>query len=139
MWYNVSMKGITDQLRNLAIGEQIEVHGTQLANLYMLARRLKIKISAEKFVGGFCVTRIPSERPKAPAKMPTDNLSAFIAAAREKKGLPAEIVPDNVPVDEWAGWSEPRQARDDEASEIIHYREHIKTGKRSILSRETAW
>ena len=119
------MKGITDQLRNLAIGEQIEVHGTQRANLYMLARRLKIKISAEKFVGGFCVTRIPSERPKAPAKMPTDNLSAFIAAAREKKGLPAEIVPDDVPAfNEWLDigehWNEIR-------GEMVHLEQHYKT------------
>jgi hypothetical protein len=78
------------------------------------------------------------ERPQVVVKQ-DDALAAFIAKAQAAKGITQTIDVPIETIDEWAGWSEPRQARDDEASEIIHYREHIKTGKRSILSRETAW
>lgn len=43
------------------------------------------------------------------------------------------------PVDEWAGWSEERKAPDEAAGETVTYRQHIKTGKRKEIRRETAW
>jgi hypothetical protein len=53
------MKGITAVLRDLEVGEQIEVTDMKRPNLYMLARRVGIKVSVEKYIGGFFVTRLP--------------------------------------------------------------------------------
>ena len=43
------------------------------------------------------------------------------------------------PIDEWAGWSEERQAPDEQAGEIVTYRQHIKKGTRKEIRRESAW
>ena len=43
------MKGITQQLRELATGEQISVSAMDRSNLHKLARRVGIKIKVEKY------------------------------------------------------------------------------------------
>ncbi len=58
--YGVHVKGITQQLRDLALGEQIKVKDVERNNLHHIAGRLGIKIQVEKFIGGFAVTRVPN-------------------------------------------------------------------------------
>lgn len=52
------MKGITQRLRDLAVGEQIEVAGVERSNIHHIASRVKIKVKIEKFIGGFLVTKV---------------------------------------------------------------------------------
>lgn len=71
------MRGLTAKLRNLEIGEQIETTSAR-DNIYKFARKVGIKVTVEKFVGGFLVTRIPE-----------NGLSGHIAAS----GPPLTSVP----------------------------------------------
>lgn len=56
------MKGVTHELRELGSGEQVFTTKTSRANLYMLARRLGIRVSVEKSGDGFLVTRTDHSR-----------------------------------------------------------------------------
>lgn len=49
-----------------------------------------------------------------------------------------QIAPVDV-ADQWQGWTEERQALDEIAGETVTYRQHIKTGKRKEIRRESAW
>lgn len=78
------MRGLTAKLRNLEIGEQIETTSAR-DNIYKFARKVGIKVTVEKFVGGFLVTRIPE-----------NGLSGHIAAS----GTPLTSAPTVTDVDE---------------------------------------
>ena len=52
------MKGITQRLRELVNGEQIDVTGVSRENLYLISRRLKINISVSRSRDGFNVTKL---------------------------------------------------------------------------------
>jgi hypothetical protein len=56
------MKGTTKLLRQLELGEVVPVSGETRANIYMLAKRIGVRVSVLKFAGGFYVTRIPFEK-----------------------------------------------------------------------------
>ncbi len=52
------MKGITHFLRNLAVGESLDVPDMERADIHRIAKRVGIKVSCKKFEGGFLVTRV---------------------------------------------------------------------------------
>ncbi len=52
------MKGLTQILRNLAVGEQAHVSDTERSDIHKIAKRLSIPVKIEKVYGGFDVTRI---------------------------------------------------------------------------------
>lgn len=87
---------------------------------------------------------VPTSEPE-PIKTPvsTPNVSndvlAFIQKAQAKKGIVEPVSVEPEPIDEWAGWSEERQAPDEQAGETVTYREHLKTRKRREIRRESAW
>ncbi len=78
------MIGLTQRLRDLTVGEQIDVQGRR-DNIYMIARRLGIKVSVEKFALGFYVTRLDDNaRPSAlvSSALPVDDRQAKLAELR---------------------------------------------------------
>lgn len=52
------MKGITDQISSLELGEQIEIQGTERPNIYAIAKRKGVKVKVNKSDNGYSVTRI---------------------------------------------------------------------------------
>ena len=56
--YLYHMKGLTQRLRDLAQGEQIAVYGERRDNIYMIARRVGIRVRVNKSTSGFNVTRV---------------------------------------------------------------------------------
>lgn len=58
----VIVKGITQRLRDLVDGECIDVTDIQRDNLYLIARRLGIKIQVNKTENGFDVTKVSGEQ-----------------------------------------------------------------------------
>ncbi len=94
------MTGLTQRLRELAIGEQIDVEGRR-DNIYMIARRLGIRVSVEKFAFGFYVTRLDDNaRPSAPvlSAPAVDDRQAKLAELRALISQPSEPVQAVAPV-----------------------------------------
>ncbi len=60
MMYDGQMKGITNELRNLAVGEHLKdiITDMERSDLHRIAKRVGIKVSCKRFEGGFLVTRV---------------------------------------------------------------------------------
>ena len=50
-----------------------------------------------------------------------------------------KLAAESAPAEDWTGWSDERQTEDTERGETITYRQHLKSGRRKEIGRESSW
>ena len=130
------MKGITALLRNLTEGEQIDVTGITRANLYMLARRIGIKVRVERFAQGFYVTRLGNE---SAAELRHVVINDDVEAVKQAKlarlrNLIAEPEQSEAgePNESSSVWRDIGEHWNEIEGEMVHLEQHYKTKQTRI-------
>ena len=98
------MKGITQCLRELAVGEVVDIVKTSRSDIHRIATRLDIKVKVQKTVWGFQVTRIPTEKAVIVIPRTEDLKQAKLAAIRAAMSGGGDIaipITEQEPADHW--------------------------------------
>jgi hypothetical protein len=69
------MKGITDQIASLTLGESIEIQDTERSNIYAIAKRKGVKVCVRKSPHGYTVERVGLAPVSAVVETHTEPLS----------------------------------------------------------------
>lgn len=146
----VDMKGITQKMRELGIGEQVRVEGMERASIYLIARRVGIKVRVEQVRGGFNVTRvglmtqedmpITSVPVANQVEVSVESKEARLARAREAMASAMTAKPkpvETTSVSDSSMWVE--QAPVLENGDWTIYERHIKTGVKRLVRVEKSF
>ena len=148
-----NMKGLTQKLKELGMGEQITVTGTERSDIHKTATRLGLHVEIEKFVNGFYVTRLPlvrtgsiqvvTERESVPIRFtstPSDDKEMRLAIARaalsqaEQGSMPTE---SRVETASGSLWEE--QPAIFENGQWVIYEQHLKTYQKRLVRVEQSY
>ena len=127
--------GIAASIRALGPGQsflipQSDVKPTTRKVAHREAVRLSVPVSIRKVEDGLRVFRLdswPRRKKSVRETIRAIDQTAYEASKRE------ELVED------WTGWSDERTTEDTERGETITYRQHLKSGRRKEIRRESSW